>query len=651
MRMHHEISQRQSFGTSVLRTLIALMAACGLISHGMSQEMFPEVSAKTRPKVDATLDELLQIYRQFNLPLPSKEAKLVWIGPEGAYAYHSEEGKEGGEIFYLGYREQDGTVWVGTRNVVPEREFQGKVVEIAPELNYARKVYWDAHAFEFEQNLPIAAAIQAHARGDRVFAQALLARGMVKRGIGPFTSPLSQPQEASAKERVAYLALTHFAGLLPKQDADRREIYENLRRVYASGLVRQETRLFGTVPLLESLRLSLRPIRGVPGTIERAVDELVYCSAAEGMLDLSKKDDPFVEAVKAYGLAAVPALARHVEDHRLTWSLFYGVNNAHTHLIEVKRIVRRILAQLSEGRLKAHENWNEKEILGWFRAKEAGQEADYFLKMAFRRPADTVYGYGPEAKTLPDEPDWRATGVLMDHFPEKLPAVLTVMARDWPGAYPNMAAAKLDASALPASTKRNTFTEIARNGTMQHQFHALTYLHKYDLQTFEQLLIPAVASIPLQLEPLRYFSFFNDIVEALILSSNSKIWNDLSGKLAAATPLMRSVVLSDFWRNGTWKQPKDFFPVIRFLVGFVNDPEMASPKEGESSMFTGFIERYSSLTSGKIALRSLASVPNLPISDDYRTGKGDWAALRERVKLELTARGLGFLASRVGKGS
>lgn len=623
---------------SRLRTGAALLGLIALCTSGMGAD----------PQVDSKLvRKLLALYKRFHLPIPPQSAPMVWIPNVGSYGVQFESWKEDGRINLIGYLLPDGKLLVATQKIDPRRgmRLHYNVAVLGPEM--AKKVYWASVATTYDQCLPLAAAMIEASRGHVDSAKALISRSLVPTWIGHGYSEFCQPADAGPEERLGFLGLTHYANLALDPTADRLAIYQEFGKILDSGTIRRQ-KLAPLRRFAAHLRESARPIRGAIGSPERAVDELVLCRDAGGWPWGSpriERADPLVNRVVAFGMDAIPALAEHVPDHRLTYANVSGMMNAPSRVAEVSDFVELILSLLSDGHISQRTDlWSKEQVLGWLTAKRTGTMAPFLLDQVFPVPTS----HGPSTEKTAFGKLWPRQGVL-NLVSERYPALLV-------DAYRMLIDRRHDVdcrsisdslfgSGLGKEIKQAAFRYGIDRGDYSQRTNALANLSKLDGAADSGALIQAIQDLG-DLADYPSLLAYMDIMTALSRCGDPTAWASLDRKLRSLPDETRVLILANLSYGYDASFGRGRWHAARLAVSFAND-RAEFPKRPLSHWIPSYVrDTYQGWTAGDAALCSLREVLGHRVAAREEIKRPRTERVAEAIR-ELQAQGMGILAARI----
>ncbi|MCH7904859.1 MAG: hypothetical protein IH944_09870 [Armatimonadetes bacterium] len=332
---------------------------------------------------DVDLDKLLDLYKSYGLPLPPKNAVPVVFrtrfrdgdlpggGPAHivVFKYTSEDGKT---RFMYGpvddWKPQDNT----------ETELSHQDGEVRALLSSDWSYSDERVSRDVGQDNMLATGMQAYSLGHKDLAQFLVSndRGGQFARIGWY----GVSGAASDERRVTYLALHDALNDWTDPAHDRIEVAERIQEIVATGQIYSRYSLMNEFrdkfmsALQETVRISLLP----DNPIEYLIDGLVM---VEGRL-LSRSLEIRIEHQRLLvelGADAIPTLAEHLEDDRLTGIPYQGMNNSHPGILRVGNLVSEVLSLVTNGYVCGRSEAYGKEIAhAYLRWQETGDKTIYF---------------------------------------------------------------------------------------------------------------------------------------------------------------------------------------------------------------------------------------------------------------------------------
>jgi hypothetical protein len=200
---------------------------------------------------------------------------------------------------------------------------------------------------QFIEDTALCAAIESDLAGQRPFAEALLAK-RAEESPAYFHDPNSYFGVTVDNSLAAYTAIEIEADLaneLIQPDSDRADILRRLKSLDAKSLIKT-TKYCGPKKLIESLEATLNTPHAAPGTPEGAIDDLCEATGIE-LEGQSHEIDPKVALILRMGNAALPALYRHLQDIRLTRSLWKGMMSAPAQVITIGEAANDLIHRIT----------------------------------------------------------------------------------------------------------------------------------------------------------------------------------------------------------------------------------------------------------------------------------------------------------------
>jgi hypothetical protein len=227
-------------------------------------------------QIENGLDGLLAAYREYGLPLPPRDARLVRVVSGGVTVPPDDKVVT---QYALGFLlppapAQDGhRVLVGTEVLETGPDWL-KVEAGRPDDADLKDIdpAWGLGPF-FAVNAGLATAVQCHARGWHRLARRLLDLSVVRGPTLPRSDDDDRPPELEpARTTLARLAWAHWLQEIVRPGTDRGVIARRMRALLADepALDGEDCR-----DLLRSLEEALRPRWSRPGSVEALIDSLV----------------------------------------------------------------------------------------------------------------------------------------------------------------------------------------------------------------------------------------------------------------------------------------------------------------------------------------------------------------------------------------
>lgn len=413
--------------------LVSVLLACGFFfAYG--------------PSTRTTLDELLQDYHAYGLPLPEGVKPVEFQADLGTLIGFPLErsAKNNSASFLVGLKERHGLV-ANAVELKPEFLTAGHFQACARDLAFVPPL--------FGTNMPLALAIQCHARGWAKLSRELL-RWAEKNGDN---RPL--------RMQLIEMAWEYWRWELTRPDTDRTPIARHMRSALTMF---PEEKTQWKRALVEDLEASLVPSSAAAGSIESLIDALVDLSSRRPGEDSYgwsyDREDPRYERLVMEGFCVVPALIDHLDDKRLTRSLSEAFINFRPWNLRVRDVVGDVLEGLAGGpldgnslrRLQGYSLAKEKAVAWWQVARNLGEEK-YLVTHVFP-PDDT------EAKW----PNQQALRLLAAKYPHHLPEVYRTLLDKRPNLQSWPVAQAIAKSSLSREIKVSLFRYGAASNNLYH---------------------------------------------------------------------------------------------------------------------------------------------------------------------------------------
>jgi hypothetical protein len=594
-----------------MRTASFAVTACLVLTVGCA----------TRPH---TLDEMLALYEEYDLPQPPKDAELCLYKRPGTCVFDREEIEYDGALVFASedpIEEEPLKCTVDlSKTSLRERK---KYVPFEPSLKNARRTQPLFATLGFECNSNLAMALHCKDRGLDELAQFLHARSKRCWDAPPDAAHL-------AWQYCRYRFVIETGGRRPiieqmKRIARRHPLDEQYcMRLYPNGfpfLVQDDWINRG---LIADMEATLEPRRVPNDKAERLVESLIDCPGerlkADGLgigIGPDYEGNP-VTALKRMGFDAVPALLGHLDDRRITREIV-NVENApplHGRVCEyASEILCGLMAQAWCWRME------QEEVRPWWREAEAMGEEQYLL-----------------SKVFPEEPGrkWprrQIVEVIAAKYPAHLPLIYGEILEERPNLESQDLAYALAGSELPKQVKIASLVQGAEHPKLCHKRPALFSLFEMDYEGFEGLLLQALEEVPATPdEPYWHSAGWLAILVAE--SESPDAWEALLRTARRVDLGTRMEFISRMSYCCTKDTPLK--PRINFARQFLDDTAVRDINS-EPEMYEGPCAGF---THERIAVRDFAALElayllDLDLDEARDWTEGDWAKLRQRVAARL----------------
>jgi hypothetical protein len=497
-------------------------------------------------EIENGIDSLLALYRDYGLPLPPEDAKLVWFEGGGGGRVN---GKLDPKWYTLGFllkpagKRTDARLLRGAS--VWKRGNDCRIIVLEPARLSASDIDSllrdDSLDIDYYGGMPT--AIQCKSRGWDLLAEQLFRHSLA-----------ASPQGGPPRLELCEIAWEYWQDQLTQAGTDRRAISRHLRRLMEDDASLANE---GNRRLLKSLDAALVPSRSEPGSVAALIDRLIDVRKPALPPD-ALLPDPVYEEVVGRGFDVVPQLIEHWDDDRLTRWRGRRVG-------DVARSLLRGLAGEALGEDKAAaEAW-------WDEARRVGEEA-YLLAHIF--PKDEMF------TSLNDHVVW----VLGKKYPASLAKVYREILDRRPR-YDSWQAAKvIGLSGLSREAKRELFLYGARHENLEHRQAAFWELRKVNPTRFATLLTETLDS--LSGKPAEPYWECREASFALLVrqTDDELAWKAL-GRLARRADVgLRIEILERICRR--LDEPSPTERQVRFLADFLGDSAVRDAGD-EAGMFDG----------------------------------------------------------------
>lgn len=539
------------------------------------------------------LTGLLDLYRKFELPLPPSDAKLIYATDRFQAAEH------GGYLVYadskLQVRTREGWKLLGSRyqvNQVPEDEASG-------ELPLAQQDYW---ILDNDNGIPT--AMGAVARGKLGLARRLLSRAELQpwipegfNGIG-IRGTFPDRAKNTAEGLISQLAFVRCIEDLTQHTAPWTAIAKRMRIVLDADRFVKDGFMPQRRAILTSLEASLAPSKALPGTVERAIDDLRETPNLRPF-NVSMNDEALENLLK-FGRSAVPAALEHLQDGRLA-SSFIQTGESSSRLTTVGDLITRYFMLVSGGRLKMQPPWSKEDLLPWWNSVKDLPERDYLVK-------SSLNGFGANA--------WIVRR-LREKYPKDLaklvPGKLWIEERDGLNVIDEIGRAD-----LPVSVKDAALMKYVGEGKPKLRMRAILAMEGYASLTKQVQVRKVLRESSLSPSENPELPFLMGILK---VSGDAVAWQEAGTRLATVPAKDRVYLLNMLF----WPDDRSTAFYTELLLRFVDDASSTGAFLGVTPL-----PESAKGTVGTEAVWLLAALQHLEPEPGLRTD-ADWRAFREKV--------------------
>lgn len=562
------------------------------------------------------INQLLEVYRRFGLPLPPAEAPLVRVQVAGGGLVNGKAQPPEHALAFLVKSESDGTpvtVLLGTREQSPSYSTAATVMN--PEkAALDSDDHWGTDLF---------LALQCKARGWDELAKRLLKRCL--EGVD------TAPDSTLAKE-----AWHYWLAELGKSGTDRARIAKFMKVVLAARPMDFEEYHKKQV---ERLELALVPSKAPQGSIESLIDGLVEVTRTD-LGHPPERPNPHYLNLLHRGFEAVPQLIEHLNDERLTRARKEGFNNFHGYQYQVKDVISDLLQGLAGKEL--NKSWLHRQqgyslenadVEAWWReAQKVGEEA-YVV-------GQVLVG----ERRSPGFPNGVLLELIVHKYPERLPEIYQRLLRDHPKMIAWPVTDAITRSRLPREKKRELFLEGAKSPDLGQRPQALRLLRDVDPVEADRLLTETLEALPAT-PTVEYWLCPEASIASLVAGiSNDELWAAL-GKYAKRCDVgIRLEIMGRMTYTHLGDRARE--QRIRFVSRFLDDDTLRDASTNRK-MFTGPYAGFAGFEKIEVrdfAAMQLAHLLKLKVKPEPNWGPAEWEKLRKQVK-EALVRSAGAAAS------
>jgi hypothetical protein len=480
-----------------------------------------------RGLTDPKLIKLVEQYKAYGLPLPTKDAKLVLI----------EEGRFGGG----NWLQPDGPVLVAAFKEIPEGEViesfligtslrnlrgERKEEEVEPTANTAsRASTYSSFGFSsFPEDQRLAHALQAAYLGYQPYAKVMLQKSAAYPIVGLGLSPLGEPRDESTECGLAFLALNHQVNRLVEPNSDRGEILRKLREIKDSGLVKDPNGLLQR--FLLNLEKTCQPSKSGRSAVGVAIDSLTEMTSWDG-------SDPRYEAALKLGLKAVPELIDHMDDERLTRVMLPQIDNSPPRVGHLGLVCRRLIAAITHDVITdSYMPLTKIRARDWFRALKDGNLEDRLAAEAWPAPRARL-----------DAKEYTAILALLGGYPRRFERVFLKFLKHRPDVELGPIIDGISRSSLPPEKQSRLLEITALRGQPDQAYSALENLCGVDQPVFEKIVLQRLRLIRPKVSKLGVDSAEIEILHLVRDCQDQTTWDEVQDLLSISRPELQVAIL------------------------------------------------------------------------------------------------------------
>jgi hypothetical protein len=612
------------------------------------------LSALLLPAADAqaadTLDELLLVYQQYELPFPPENARLSLVQFDGA-------GKTFGALAFIEEAADPNDklwIWIGCERIRLTESMKWKPCQPSLE-NFAQSVPVDESEGEGFRTFPdVALAIQCKHRGWLELSEAVWKRA--KSNFSKNRRDRAPIKPRHVQEALVFLAWDHWCNEFAISTSDRRPILEHLRQLNQDPFAAQ---IRGHSEIIADIAatLQLAPTSdGLEGEVNALIDFGICSSVKKNCPEKQFPDlataagfDAHYAKLEQAGLDAVPVLIKHLHDYRVTRCIDSSNGNNYSWHVRIADVVASLLNGLAGEELSfdflAHEGrgmaLDENHVNYWWSKLQKESPLEYLRNHAIVKNDDGDF----EAR----EQILHALGA---EYPDHFAVVFEQALKDVSDTEPLFNA--LEVSRLDAEAKSRLLLQAAHNATPENREIALRRLCGMNHPDAVPLLVAELQAIPNSPEGPYRRSTARIFAPIVCCTDDDRAWQALLETGKRVDVGQRLEILYSIGYLSDRKDQK----VIDFLCAFLNDESVRVMVDGPSALdgdvralpppppgssdspFSGRCAgfTFNSLAVCNYAALQLANKLELNVVDESDLTETDLADLDDRVRETLASK-------------
>ncbi|HEV3237876.1 MAG TPA: hypothetical protein VGZ25_12855 [Gemmataceae bacterium] len=564
------------------------------------------------------LDELLKAYREWELPLPPKDALLI--------LYETYGGRSVDEVRYaIGFQIEPGTKRLSPKILRGTEAFQRPynihLKAIAPKPDSLKKLDCGFHDW-------LITAIQCHYMGWTPLAESLVTHCQGDDTISPDMA-LIQP------------AWDYWVSQLKSPTSDRAKAFKHLKKLIKSD---KELDNESNQKLLKSLELALAPSKAKPGSIDALIDDLVdYSATFDGIM--FSEHGPRYQRLVEKGFEAVPGLIEHLADSRLTRSKLYASEQCSTNLR-----VQDVVSYLIEG-LAGEESAQDWELRKDYVHTLDKDEVKKWWEQA-RKVGEEQYAVDHVLPTKSGWEDDHLLHLIAHKYPKHLPRLYKTVLEEHPSNPGFGVANVLSKSKLSKDEKMALFLNAVGRSNGNQRYVAILQIKSLDKERYTKLILDSLENMPKDIDKGEYWTCPEARYASLATdSSDPLVWQALEKATKRAGVGLRTELLQ-YAAYGHGDELRSAFPryayhleddevsdehrkrLLTFLATFLDDATMrdtsSDPKKYRGP-FPG-LNYDPPLAVQDYAAMEMAPHFNIEIKLDFHSTREEWAKVREQVR-------------------
>jgi hypothetical protein len=490
-------------------------------------------------KIENSLEQLLEDYTRFGLPLPPRDAPLVRFR-DGDFG-----GKDDRRPYSLGFilpstkKSEARQILDGTTSY--ELGEHAQVLPLDPTDPSPHEIEtWAGEA----RGQVLILAIQCKSRGWNLLA------GKIFEKSGAETAQL---RPAVWLRRQAWRDW-EFSLRQPKSDW--RPAAKHMRVIIQSDA---NLNTQANQALLRSLDLALVHTTAKPGSIEARIDSLVDATSINVEFN-NESTTPYTRLAEL-GFDAVPALIEHLGDDRLTRYHGLAVDNSDGHQYRIGHMASHLLEDLAAGEL---EEWSHRSELPaaqktkarawWERTKKVGEETHALAHVL------------PTGDRGPNE---HLLKIVLKKYPRHLPGLYQTAFDRSPHMQSRLVALAVCYSELPRNQKMELLIQGARHEIRANRESALGVISGLDHDFFIEVTLKLLDGLPRTPKGSYWRCPEEQVVYLVLHTDDNRVWKALEKTARRVDVGLRMQLLKRAATSGDTSQRRP--ERLAFLRSFLDD--------------------------------------------------------------------------------
>ena len=572
----------------------------------------------------ADIDLAVKLWREFDMPIPPKDADLIisqWPRTKDTksttlfYGY-LEKGTRGTAALYSGgYRSPGGMDGYDTITWDLSKPLPISEAMMSTGQGSAKG--------PFHESAITSVAVQSAVLGHRQVAESIVVLEKATRQKhyygGSFDSNpepwLGATIDDSLASNTAFLISVHLLNEALNQKIDRREILRKMIALEKYHLLTNGPKhhlggmSWGIKDHIKELSDTVNLPNAAGDEIQKTINSLVDLNISTSPYFEFKKT-PIGQKILKFGQKAVPHLARELDKHRLTRSHVISTGNDLTGIIPVSSIAIDLLRELLKDEMSSRAVESKDAVLVWCQAKKSGKWDNFLLSTLI-------------------EPIYQANDVSYDSFKKIIMEHPYLLKR----AIEKMNKAKVEAeweydlladSKLSKKTKLELFRLAAEGDTILGLKGTSRPLRRVDPNAADELLLRVAKKIPaaFDLNHVTATAYFWE-------TENPHVWDALHKSIEGSEIEMKLMLLDEV-RTSPYREipQKANWQAVHLLTRFFSDETHAS-----AAFYKKHMPWMTGLPSvGRIALRSAAIDTKMISAREKNISEETWQKVRKELE-------------------